>query len=42
MFVAAFYVLLRDRKNMVAAGLVIGTLLSVISERQSVDAIAAT
>ena len=37
MFVAAFYVLLRDRKNMVAAGLVIGTLLSVISERQSVD-----
>lgn len=36
MFVAAFYVLLRDRKNMVAAGLVIGTLLSVVGERQSV------
>ena len=36
LFVAAFYVLLRDRKNMVAAGLVIATLLSVISERQSV------
>ena len=37
MFVAAFYVLLRDRKNMVAAGLVVGTLFSVISEMQSVD-----
>jgi hypothetical protein len=36
MFVAAFYVLLRDRKNMVAAGLVIGTLLSAIGERESV------
>jgi hypothetical protein len=36
MFVAAFYVLLRDRKNMVAAGLVIATLLSAISERHSV------
>jgi hypothetical protein len=36
LFVAAFYVLLRDRKNMVAAGLVIGTLLSVVGERQSV------
>jgi hypothetical protein len=36
MFVAAFYVLLRDRKNMVAAGLVMATLLSAISERQSV------
>ncbi len=35
-FVAAFYVLLRDRKNMVAAGLVIATLLSAISERYSV------
>jgi hypothetical protein len=37
MFVAAFYVLLRDRKNMVAAGLVIGTLFSVITEMQSMD-----
>ncbi len=37
MFVTAFYVLLRDRKNMVAAGLVVGTLLSVVSERQAVD-----
>jgi hypothetical protein len=36
MFVAAFYVLLRDRKNMVAAGLVIATLLSAVGERQSV------
>jgi hypothetical protein len=36
MFVAAFYVLLRDRKNMIAAGLAIGTLLSAIGERQSV------
>jgi hypothetical protein len=36
MFVAAFYVMLRDRKNMVAAGLVIATLLSAVSERQSV------
>jgi len=36
LFVAAFYVLLRDRKNMVAAGLVIATLLSAIGERQSV------
>ena len=36
MFVAAFYVLLRDRKNMVAAGMVIATLLSVVGERQSV------
>ncbi len=35
-FVAAFYVLLRDRKNMVAAGMVIATLLSVVGERQSV------
>jgi len=35
-FVAAFYVLLRDWKNMVAAGLAIGTLLSAIGERQSV------
>jgi len=37
MFVAAFYVLLRDRKNMVAAGLVIGTLFSVITETQSMN-----
>ncbi len=36
LFVAAFYVLLRDRKNMVAAGLVIATLFSAMSVRQSV------
>jgi len=36
MFIAAFYVLLRDRKNMVAAGLVIATLFSAIGERYSV------
>jgi hypothetical protein len=36
MFVSAFYVLLRDRKNMVAAGLVMATLLSAVSETHSV------
>jgi hypothetical protein len=35
-FVAAFYILLRDPKNMVAAGLAFATLLPALGERQGV------